>query len=86
MRETNYFNLQGDREKGGKTVSYIDRTKHEDKIETKPDALNKAETDDEVMIDVELLQAEYKKNTFRPEYQVYRNVVIGKGFMVGCGK
>jgi len=42
-------------------VSYIDRTKHEDKIETKPDALNKAETDDEVMIDVELLQAEYKK-------------------------
>jgi len=41
-------------------VSYLDRKKHEGKLET-PEAFNKSETDSEIIGDIELLQAEYKK-------------------------
>ena len=42
-------------------MGFIDRLKHEGKIDKIPDAFNKSETDNDIITDVELLQAEYKK-------------------------
>lgn len=42
-------------------MSFIDRSKHEGKIDKVPDAFNKTETDSDIISDMELLQAEYKR-------------------------